>query len=114
MELQNITVDFVKNEVFSMFNEEHYQVDVLDSILPVKVLFENTYNIAFEKVVIQLTEDQHLCEPRILCQNPGNDLPPINLADIKVEHPDLMLALHNIRLEIEVKIQEQIDAKIVA
>jgi len=114
MELQNITVDFVKNEVFSMFNEEHYQVDVLDSILPVKVLFENTYNIVFEKVVIQLTEDQHLCEPRILCQNPGDDLPPINLADLKLEHPDLMLALHNIRLEIEVKVQEQIDAKIVA
>jgi hypothetical protein len=114
MELQNITVDFVKNEVFSMFNKEHYKVDVLSSILPVKTLFESTYNIAFEKVVIQLTEDQHLCEPRILCQNPGDDLPPINLADLRAEHPDLMLALHNIRLEIEIKVQEQIDAKIVA
>jgi hypothetical protein len=114
MELQNITVDFVKNEVFTTFNEEHYQVDILDSILPVKVLFENTYNIAFEQVVIQLTEDQHLCEPRILCQNPGDDHPPINLADLRAEHPELMLALHNIRLEIEVKVQEQIDAKIVA
>jgi hypothetical protein len=113
MELQNITVDFVKDEVFTMFNEEHYQVDVLDSILPVKVLFENTYNIAFEKVVIQLTEDQHMCEPRILRQNPADDLSSINLADLRAEHPDLMLALHNIRLEIEVKVQEQIDAKLV-
>jgi len=55
MELQNITVDFVKNEVFSMFNEEHYQVDVLDSILPNKEEFEATYGITFEKVVVQLT-----------------------------------------------------------
>jgi hypothetical protein len=113
MELQNITVDFVKDEVFTMFNEEHYQVDVLDSILSIKVLFENTYNIAFEKVVIQLTEDQHMCEARILCQNPGDNHAPINLADLRAEHPDLMLALHNIRLEIEVKVQEQIDAKLV-
>ena len=46
MELQNITVDFVKDEVFTMFNEEHYQVDVLDSILSIKVLFEKSL---FEK-----------------------------------------------------------------
>ena len=108
MELQNITVDFVKDEVFSMFNEEHYQVDVLDSILPVKVLFENTYNIAFEKVVIQLTEDQHMCEARILCQNPGDNHAPITLLDLKTEHPSLMLALHEIRLEIEIKVEELI------
>jgi hypothetical protein len=114
MELQNITVDFVKNEVFTMFNEEHYQVDVLDSILPIKEEFEATYGITFEKVVVQLTEDQHLCEARILCQNPGDDHAPITLASIAAEHPELMATLHNMRLAIEVKVQEQIDAKIPA
>lgn len=113
MELQNITVDFAKNEVFTMFNEEHYQVDVLDSILPIKEEFEATYGITFEKVVVQLTEDQHLCEARILCQNPGDDHDPITIASIKADHPELMTTLHNMRLAIEVKVQEQIDAKIV-
>ena len=114
MELQNITVDFVKNEVFTMFNEEHYQVDVLDSILPIKEEFEATYGITFEKVVVQLTEDQHLCEARILCQNPGDNHAPITLTSIKAEHPTFMLTLHNMRLAIEVKVQELIDAKVIA
>jgi len=109
MELQNIIVDFINNEVFSMFNEEHYKVDILDSILPIKEEFEATYGITFEKVVVQLTEDQHLCEPRILCQNQDEDLAPITLASIKAEHPDLMTTLHNMRLDIELKIQELIN-----
>jgi hypothetical protein len=111
MELQNITVDFVKNEVFTMFNEEYYQADVLDSILPIKEEFEAIYGIIFEKVVVQLTEDQHLCEARILCQNPGDDHAPITLASIATEHPDLMLTLRNMRVDIELHLQELLDAK---
>lgn len=100
MELQNIVVDFIENTTSTMYQDAHYDVDVLAEIEPVKIEFELAYGITFDRAVVQLTEDQHLSEPRILCQE-VDEQTIITIADIRDNHPALMLQLEEIRLLIE-------------
>ena len=100
MELQNIVVDFIENTTSTMYQDVHYDVDVMSEIEPVKIEFELAYGITFDRAIIQLTEDQHLCESRILCQN-VDEQTIITIADIRDNHPALMLQLEEIRLLIE-------------
>jgi hypothetical protein len=100
MELQNIVVDFIENTTSTMYQDAHYDVDVLAEIEPVKIEFELAYGITFDRAVVQLTEDQHLSEPRILCQE-VDEQTIITIADIRDNHPALMLKLEKIRLLIE-------------
>ena len=100
MELQNIVVDFIENTTSTMYQDAHYDVDVLSEIEPVKIEFEIAYGITFDRSVVQLTEDQHLCEPRILCQK-EDEQTIITIVDIRDNHPSLMLELDKIKLLIE-------------
>lgn len=100
MELQNIVVDFIENTTSTMYQDVHYDVDVMSEIEPVKIEFELAYGITFDRAVVQLTEDQHLSEPRILCQK-ADEQTIITIADIRDNHPALMLELEKIRLLIE-------------
>lgn len=100
MELQNIVVDFIENTTSTMYQDVHYDVDVMSEIEPVKIEFELAYGITFDRAVVQLTEDQHLSEPRILCQE-TDEQTIITIADIRDNHPALMLQLEEIRLLIE-------------
>lgn len=100
MELQNIVVDFIENTTSTMYQDVHYDVDVMSEIEPVKIEFELAYGIVFDKTVVQLTEDQNLSEPRILCQE-ADEQTIITIADIRDNHPALMLQLEEIRLLIE-------------
>jgi hypothetical protein len=100
MELQNLVVDFIENTTSTMYQDVHYDVDVLAEIEPVKIEFELAYGITFDRAVVQLTEEQHLSEPRILCQE-VDEQTIITIADIRDNHPALMLQLEEIRLLIE-------------
>lgn len=100
MELQNIVVDFIENTTSTMYQDVHYDVDVMSEIEPVKIEFELAYGITFDRAVVQLTEDQHLSEPRILCQK-VDEQTIITFADIRDNHLALMLELEKIRLLIE-------------
>jgi hypothetical protein len=100
MELQNIVVDFIENTTSTMYQDVHYDVDVMSEIEPVKIEFELAYGIVFDKTVVQLTEDQNLSEPRILCQE-ADEQTIITIADIRDNHPALMLELEKIKLLIE-------------
>lgn len=100
MELQNIVVDFIENTTSTMYQDVHYDVDVMSEIEPVKIEFELAYGITFDRAVVQLTEDQNLSEPRILCQE-ADEQTIITIADIRDNHPALMLQLEEIRLLIE-------------
>jgi hypothetical protein len=100
MELQNIVVDFIENTTSTMYQDVHYDVDVLAEIEPVKIEFELAYGITFDRAVVQLTEDQHLSEPRILCQK-EDEQTIITIADIRDNHLALMLQLEKIKLLIE-------------
>jgi len=100
MELQNIVIDFIKNTTSTMYQDVHYDVDVMSEIELVKIEFELAYGITFDRAVVQLTEDQHLSEPRILCQE-VDEQTIITIADIRDNHPALMLELDRIKLLIE-------------
>jgi hypothetical protein len=100
MELQNIVIDFKQITTSTMYKDVHYDVDVMSEIEPVKIEFEVAYGITFDRAIVQLTEDQHLCEPRILCQTDINQT-IIIIVDIRDNHPTLMLELDKIKLLIE-------------
>jgi hypothetical protein len=100
MELQNIVIDFIENTTTTMYLDVHYNVDIMSEIELFKIEFELAYGITFDRAVVQLTEDQHLSEPRILCQK-LDDQTIITIADIRDNHPALMLELDKIKLLIE-------------
>ncbi len=107
MNLQNIVIDFNENKTTSLFEDKHYEVDVLDSIQLIEQSFKDAYNADFSKVVVQLSEDQHMCEPRILCQS-DSGTQFITILDIATNHAELFQEFRNIRLQIEEKITEQL------
>jgi len=100
MELQNIVINFKENTTTTMYVDVHYDVDIMSEIEPFKIELELAYGIIFDRSIIQLTEDQHLCEPRILCQK-EDEQTIITIADIRDNHPALMLELDKIKLLIE-------------
>lgn len=100
MELQNIVVDFNDKTTTTMYQDIHYSVDVMSEIEPVRIQFELAYGIIFDRAVIQLTFDQSLSEPRILCME-NDELTIITIEDIRTNHHDLMLELDKIKLLIE-------------
>lgn len=103
MNLQNIIIDFNSNTVTTMYENKHYAIDtVLTDINSVKTQFTAAYNIDFDFVVVQLSEDQHLCEPRIIC----NELPPITIQSIETDHSALLSELRTIRASIESELQQ--------
>lgn len=103
MNLQNIVIDFNSDTVTTMYENKHYTIEtVLTDIINVKTQFTAAYNIDFDFVVIQLSEDQHLCVPRIIC----NELPPIDIQTIEEEHPSLLVELRTIRASIESELQQ--------
>ena len=100
MELQNIVVDFNDKTTTTMYQDIHYSVDVMSEIEPVRIQFELAYGIVFDRAVIQLTFDQSLSEPRILCMK-DNELTIVTIEDVRINHPSLLVELNKIRTLIE-------------
>ena len=100
MELQNIVVDFNDKTTTTMYQDIHYNVDVMSEIEPVRIEFELAYGIVFDRSVVQLTFDQSLSEPRILCMK-DEGLTIVTIEDVRINHPSLMLELDKIKLLIE-------------
>jgi hypothetical protein len=75
--------------------------------------FDLVYGIVYDNIVVQLTEDQHMCEPRLLFFD-GSDNPDtmtstiIHMTKVATLHPELYLKFKDFRLKIEVNLQEQI------
>jgi hypothetical protein len=107
MDLQNIVIDFDTNTVTTYLGNKLYEVDLIDEILVVKSSFELAFNVTFSKVVIQLTEDQHYSEPRILCQS-VNEQTTVKFADISVNHAELFTSLHDVRILLESELNKQL------
>jgi hypothetical protein len=107
MNLQNIIIDFIENKVTSLCEDKHYNVEVLENVLNIEQTFKDTYKVDFNKVVVQLSEDQHMCEPRILCQH-EDKTDFVTILDIATNHSELFLELRNIRILIEEKITKQL------
>lgn len=100
MNLQNIIINFTDSTVSTMFEDKHYSIDAIESILPIKETFSTAYNLDFDFVVVQLSEDQHLSEPRILLSK-NDEISFINISDVAINHNELYLELKNIRTIIE-------------
>lgn len=101
MKIQNISINFNTEDVNVLYENQHYSIlNVITDIKDIEQEFKDTYNVIFDFVVIQLTEDQHISEPRILCSYNEN-ITIINMIKIVEDHPELFEKLHNVRLKIE-------------
>jgi hypothetical protein len=107
MELQNIVIDFNENTTTTMYQDVHYTVDVMEELIPLRIEFELAYKIVFDRVVVQLTLDQSLSEPRILCMK-DEDLTIITINDIEINHNNLYIQI----LEVKQLIENQIPVNI--
>lgn len=107
MELQNIVIDFNENTTTTMYQDVHYTVDVMEELLPLRIEFELAYKIVFDRVVVQLTLDQSLSEPRILCMK-DEDLTIITINDIEINYNNLYIQI----LEVKQLIENQIPVNI--
>lgn len=106
MNLQNIVINFNSDTVTTMYENTHYTIDtVLSEIINIQTQFKDAYNIDFDFVVVQLTEDQHLDVPRILCKT-SDDMSIITIDNIRTEYPDLLTGLQAIRALIESELQQ--------
>jgi hypothetical protein len=100
MNLQNIIVDFNENFVSTMYENKHHLIGVMEEALVVRQEFQDFYGVSFDRVVIQLTEDQHGCEPRILCQSEDNQS-VVTFAEMRSTNLGLLGKLQTIRGNIE-------------
>ena len=107
LELQNIVIDFNENTTTTMYQDVHYTVDVMEELIPLRIEFELAYKIVFDRVVVQLTLDQSLSEPRILCMK-DEDLTIITINDIEINHNNLYIQI----LEVKQLIENQIPINI--
>lgn len=107
MELQNIVIDFNNNTTTTMYEDVHYTVDVMEELIPLRIEFELAYKIVFDRVVVQLTLDQSLSEPRILCMK-DEDLTIITINDVEINHNNLYIQI----LEVKQLIENQIPVNI--
>lgn len=109
MKLQNIVTNFIDNETTVLFEDKHYVIEGIN-LSNVKSLFESSYDVNFAKAVIQLTEDQHLCEPRVCCIDIEEHYTFVSIIDIATNHSELLSILNEVRASIELKLTEQLNA----
>lgn len=101
MNLQNIVVDFKASKLHTLYEGKHYEFDaVVETLLPIKQEFSTAYNIDFDFVVAQLTEDQHLDVPRFVCNKDGENT-IISIQDVRDNHLQILVDLQGIRATIE-------------
>ncbi len=110
MNLQNIIINFTDSTVSTMFEDKHHSIDAIGSILPIKKTFSTAYNLDFDFVVVQLSEDQHLSEPRILLSK-NDEISFVTIVDVATNHADLYLELKNIRAIIETELSTILNAQ---
>lgn len=108
MELQNIVVDFNDKTTTTMYQDKHYNVDVMSEIIPLRTQFELAYGIIFNRVVVQLTYDQSLSEPRVLCLHDFDTI-IITIEDIKIKHPNLFNEMNRVKILIEEQIPNMVN-----
>ncbi len=107
MNLQNIVINFLENNFSVMYEDKETNLNSIESLEQIKSDFGLAYDILFDKIIVQLTFDQHYSEPRILCMLDGATT-IILMSDVVNEHPEIYITLKDIRLNIETELQYKI------
>ena len=114
MELQSIIIDFLSDEVLVLFNDKINNLNLISNVQSLKNKFNILYPIDFDKVIVQITEDQHMSEARLLCFK-NNDNPNlmittiITLNEISTKHIELYNSFKSFRDIIETELKKQLD-----
>jgi len=107
MELQNINLDY-QNPIFSSFYEDKVYLLVEELIMQeFKTSCERDYLITIEKLVIQLTYDQNLSEPRIVFNAASENTLIVTMSDLQSNFP----ATYNQFLLLQTNVIDQITAQ---
>lgn len=111
MNLKNIIIDFLNNENSVMFDEKHYGIDTIEEIENFKTMIEIAYNVTFDRLIFQLSFDQHLSDPRILCIGDENQS-IIHINDIETNNIDIFESLQSIISIVESKLTDLLNSNL--
>jgi hypothetical protein len=114
MELQSIIIDFLSEDIFVLFDNKINNLNLISDAQILKEEFNILYRIDFDKVIVQITDDQHMSEARLLCFK-NNDNPNlmitkiITLNEISKKHIELYNSFKSFRDIIETELKKQLD-----
>ena len=107
MELQNINLDFQNNIFSSLTDEKVYTLVESEIMQDFKKTCEKDYSITIERLVIQLTIDQSLSEPRIVFNVGLDSMLIVTLADLQNNFPNT----YGLFLALEINVIDQINTQ---
>ena len=102
MNLQNIILNFEDLTIKSMFEDKHYDIDITFDF----ELMKSFLTQGVKSLVVQISEDQHLSEKRIvlLLEN-GNEI--MNFSEIQNNKVDLYNKINELELSCIEQLQEK-------
>jgi hypothetical protein len=102
MNLQNIILNFEDETIKSMFEDKHYDIDITFDF----ELMKSFLTQGVKLLVVQISEDQHLSEKRIvlLLEN-GNEI--MNFSEIQNNKVDLYNKINELELSCIEQLQEK-------
>lgn len=102
MNLQNIILNFEDETIKSMFEDKHYDIDITFDF----ELMKSFLTQGVKSLVVQISEDQHLSEKRIvLLLESGNEI--MNFSEIQNNKVDLYNKLNELELSCIEQLQEK-------
>lgn len=105
MELQNINLDYENTTYSSLADGKVYMLELTQIMDDFKASIEADYSTTVKRLVVQITFDQSLSDPRIVINSGEEDFMIISLQDLESNFP----ATHAQYLQLEQNVLEQIN-----
>jgi hypothetical protein len=110
LDLQNISVDYTNEKVMVYYQNTLFDVPYFAQLTTLKAEFETAYKLVFDSVSVQLTQEQHLSEPRIvLVESENLNVHIKTLVEVATTTPELYTEIQAARVEIENEIRNQLE-----
>lgn len=107
MEIQNINLDFNSSVFSSLYGEKIYILEETNIINEFKLLIQSNLVDDVSNIVIQLTYDQTLSEPRILINNMKNPLMILSINDLEINFPNIYDKFLMLKVDVINQIENQ-------
>ncbi len=109
MNLQNITLDYTNNFYSSLYENKIYMLVETTEMTTLKNDLEIDFNIPIEKIVIQLTYDQNLSEPRFILNPASENLSIVTLTELETNFNQTYQHYLILKDEVDTQINDQLN-----
>lgn len=105
MSLQNINLNYTDSIYSSLSDDNIYMLTSTTEMSAFKISIESSYSVSVSKMVIQITYDQSLSDPRIVIKDIENNTSFVTLLELETNFPNV----YNQYLTIQEQVIEQIN-----